>query len=204
MANTEDLRYVRTEAAIREAFMALVAERPVASVAATAVCRRAGISRNAFYLHHASVAELYAALVGELVEAIREESLASANRRVAFDGRDDFEAAIVGALAKHEDVLRALLPSDDGSLAKCLADGMEAAFVEAALRFGEHGGSFEHRLRCAYAAWALVGFVQRWVAETDRPLTDGIDHFRELHAAASGIAAAYLMGDAFGDVVGRS
>ena len=54
--------------------------RPVGSVTAIAVCRRAGISRNAFYLHHASVSALYAALVGELVESIRIESLASAER----------------------------------------------------------------------------------------------------------------------------
>ena len=173
--------------------MALVAEGPVASVTASAVCRRAGISRNAFYLHHASVAALYAALVGELVGGIRAESIASADRRIGSGGQDDFEGAIIGALAKHEDVLRALLPSDDGSLAKCLADGIEEAFVEAALRFGAHGGSFEHRLRCAYSAWSLVGFVQRWTADSDQPLTEGLARFRELHVSASGSSAKYLL-----------
>lgn len=194
MANTGDLRYVRTEAAIRNAFMELVAEGPVTSITASAVCRRAGISRNAFYLHHASVGALYAALVGELVEAIRAESLASAGRRIDTGGQDDFEAAIICVLAEHEDVLRALLPSDDGSLVKRLADSIEAAFVEAALQFGEHGGSFEHRLRCAYSAWALVGFVQRWVASTDSSLEDSLPHFRELHVGASNLSAKYLMG----------
>ncbi len=194
MANTEDLRYVRTETAIRGAFMELVGEGPVAKVTASAVCRRAGISRNAFYLHHASVDALYAALVGELVGAIRAESLASADRRIDASGQDDFEAAMVSTLAEHEDVLRALFPSDDGSLARCLSDGIEEAFVEAALRFGDHGGSFEHRLRCAYAAWALVGFAQRWVAGTDRPLTDSLPRLRELQAGVSSASAAYLLG----------
>ena len=193
MANVEDLRYVRTEKAIRSAFMELVTEQPVSSVTASSICRRAGISRNAFYLHHASVAGLYAELIGELVNSIRAESLASADRRAASGGQDDFEAAIIGALARHEDVLRALLPSDDGSLAKCLADGIEDAFEEAALHFGEHGGSFEQRLRCAYSAWALTGFAQRWIAETDQPLANGISRFRELHANTSAISAEYLM-----------
>ena len=193
MANTQDLRYVRTEAAIRNAFMALVAKGPVASVTASAVCKRAGISRNAFYLHHSSVAALYAALIGELVNGIRAESIASADRRIGSGGQDDFEGAIIGALAMHEDVLRALLPSDDGSLVRCLADGIEEAFVEAALRFGEHGGSFEHRLRCAYSAWALVGFVQRWITGSDWPLTEGMSRFRELHASASESGAKYLL-----------
>ena len=196
MANTNDLRYVRTETAIRDAFTTLVAEKPVASVTASAVCRRAGISRNAFYLHHASVAALYAVLVGELVDGVRSESIASADRRIGADGQDDFEGAVIGALAKHEDTLRALFPSDDGSLAKCLADGIGEAFVEAALRFGEHGGSFDHQLRCAYSAWALVGFVQQWITHTDRPLTDGLGQFRELHASASESSAEYLMREA--------
>lgn len=174
--------------------MELVAKKPVSSVTASAVCRCAGISRNAFYLHHPSVAGLYAELVGELVDSIRAESLASADRRSASGGEDDFEAAIVGALARHEDVLRALLPCDDGSLAKCLADGIEGAFVEAGLRFGEHGGSFEQRLRCAYSAWALTGFACRWVAETDQPLADGMPRFRELHASTSAVSVEYLMG----------
>ena len=196
MANTQDLRYVRTEAAIRGAFMALVAETPVTSVTASAVCRRAGISRNAFYLHHSSIAALFAALVDELIADIRAESNASADRRIGSDGRDDFEGALVGAFAKHEDMLRALLLSDDGSLAKRLADGIEEGFVKAALRFGEHGGSFDYKLRCAYSAWALVGFVQRWVADSDRPLSEGMDRFRELHASVSGSSAAYLLGEA--------
>lgn len=194
MANTGDPRYVRTETAIRNAFMELVAEGPVTSITASAVCRRAAISRNAFYLHHTSVSALYAALVGELVEAIRTECFASASRRIHSGGLDDFEAAVVCVLAEHEDVLRALLPSDNGSLARRLADDIEVAFVEAALRFGEHGGSFEHRLRCSYSAWALVGFVQRWVAGTDRPLTESLPHFRELHAGTSGVSAEYLLG----------
>ena len=174
----------------------LVSEKPVKSVTASDVCRRADISRNAFYLHHASVAGLYAELVNELVDGIRTESLTSVERRTASGGHDDFEAAIVNALARHEDVLRALLPSDDGTLAKRLADGIEDAFVEAALRFGEHGDSLEHRLSCAYSAWALTGFAHRWIAETDRPLTDGMPRFRELHASTSAISVEYLMGQA--------
>lgn len=193
MANTDDLRYVRTEAAIRSAFMELVSEGPVASVTASAVCRRAGISRNAFYLHHSSVSSLYAAMVEELLDGIRVESIASAGRRAQTGDDDTLDASIVNVLAQHEDLLRALLPSDDGSLAKCLAEGMESAFVEAALRFGGHGDSLEHRLRCAFSAWGLIGLVQRWVVDTERPLMEMLPHFHELHASAVAASARYLL-----------
>jgi len=192
MPNTDDLRYVRTEAAIRESFMALVADKPVGSVTASELCRHAGISRNAFYLHYTSVPTLYATLIGELVSDIRVESLASAERRSDTGRDDEFDATIVSALAKHEGLLRALLPSDDGSLGKCLAEGIEEAFVEAALRFGPHGGAFEHRIRCAYSAWAIVGFALRWIAGTDRSLVEALPSFKELNVSAIESSAAYL------------
>ncbi|MBR3223959.1 MAG: TetR/AcrR family transcriptional regulator [Atopobiaceae bacterium] len=193
MAKTDDMRYLRTEAAIRSAFLDLVLEGPIASVTATAVCQRAGISRNAFYLHHAGVQGLYATLVDELVEDIRSESLASAERRSLTGEDDSFSSSVLGAVARHEETLRALLPSDDGSLTKCLAEGIEEAFVEAALRFGEHGGSQEHRLRCAYAAWAVVGMAARWISLTQRPILEAIPQFELLAAGVNEQSSRYLL-----------
>ena len=193
MANTGDLRYVRTEGLIRSIFMELASGGTVSSVTVSAICRRAGISRNAFYLHHRSVDELYAGLVGELVDDVRTESVASAQRRATTGVDDAFCEAIIASLDRHEELLRALLPADDGSLAKCLAQGIEDAFAEAALRFGSHGASFEHDLRCSYAAWALVGFVARWIAGTDRPIIESLDGFQELCASVVETSARYLL-----------
>lgn len=198
MVNTGDLRYVRTERAIRVAFMELASKNPVSSVTVSAVCQCAHISRNAFYLHHANVEALYGTLVSELVEAVRAESLASARRCVESGKEDELEDSVISGLAGHEDVLRALIPSDDGALVKCLADGVEAAFLESSLLFGEHAGSLEHRLGCAYSAWALVGFVQRWIVDTKRPLTDGKARFRELHVCTRGIAVRRLFEEGSG------
>jgi AcrR family transcriptional regulator len=194
MPNVDDLRYVCTETAIRETFMDLMGEKPVSAITASELCRRAGISRNAFYLHYASVPALYAILVNELVSDIRAEGLASVERRSATGRDDELNAAIVGALARHEGLLRSLLPTDDGSLAKCLAEGIEEAFVEAALRFGPHGGSLEHRLRCAYAAWGVVGLVSCWVAGTDRPLAEALPYYEEMQASGVKASTRFLLG----------
>ena len=196
MANTEDLRYVRTEALIRDAFMGLVAERPVASVTAVEVCRHAGISRNAFYLHYPSVPALYAALVEGLVEDIRRECLASAERVAATGNVDEaFASSVLETLAKHEALLRALLPSDDGSLVKRLAEGLEDVYVEAGESVSESGSSFEHRLSCAFAAWAHVGFVSRWIAGNELPLAQSQQVFESLQIGISGLATRFLTGD---------
>lgn len=195
MANTDDMRYVRTEAAMRSAFMELVSEQPVASVTASAVCRRAGISRNALYLHHSGVAELYSAMVDEVVADIRRECVASAERVIASNAVDDeLVPAGIAAVERHEGLLRALLPSDDGSLAKLLAEGIADAYVEAALLFGGHGGSREHRLRCAYSAWAFLGILQRWFELTDEPVSGLLPYISDFNADMQAGATRFLAG----------
>lgn len=194
MANTKDLRFVRTEKAIRTAFMELVSEGPVDSITASAVCRRAGISRNAFYLHHSGVGALYAAMVDELLADVRDACIASSKRVVASRASDDeLIPTGVAVLMKHEDLLKALLPSDDGTLVKRLAEGFEAAYIEAALAFGEHGASHEHRLRCAFTAWAIMGLLQRWFGLTDRPLSDLIPHLEDYMGGIQDSATRFLI-----------
>ena len=194
MANTDDLRYQRTESAIRSVFMELAATEQIPAITVSAMCRRAGISRNAFYLHHASVHALYGALINELVDDVRAESIASA-QRVAATGDIDAQLApaIMEALCRHETLLRALLPSDNGPLAQCLALGLEEAYIDAGLLLGKNAGSFLHEMTCAFAAWAHVGFVVRWIAETERPLTEATPLFEELQAGLTSTAARLLI-----------
>lgn len=195
LANTEDMRFVRTEAAIRSAFMGLLAEGPVGSITASSVCRRAGISRNAFYLHHSGVAALYAAMVDELLDDVRAECIASAERVVASGAVDEgLVPSGLAMLERHEGLLRALLPPDDGTLAKRLAEGIADAYVEAALVFGEQGASLEHRLRCAYSAWAFLGILQRWFELTDQPISGLLPYLTGLQSGIQADATRYLTG----------
>lgn len=197
MVNDKDPRYARTEAAIRSAFLELVRDAPVASVTASDVCRRAGISRNAFYLHHSGVAALYVAMVDELLADVRGACLAFAEK-VSSSGTIDegFMSLVLSALVRHEELLRALLPSDDGAIAKCLADGMADAYMEGSLVLSGQGDSLENRLRCAFSTWALMGFMQRWLSLTDRPITDMLPYLAKLNAGVLVDALRYLTGGA--------
>jgi hypothetical protein len=84
------------------------------------------------------IATPYIALANKLMADIRAESNASADRIIASSGQDDFDGALVGELAKHEDVQRALLPSDDSCLAKILADSIETALWKQSRRAAFH------------------------------------------------------------------
>ena len=195
MANDKDPRYARTEAAIRSAFLELVHNAPVTSVTASSVCRQAGISRNAFYLHHSGVAALYVAMVDELLADVRGACLSFAEKVSASGNNDEgFIPLVLSALVRHEGLLRALLPSDDGAIAKRLADGMADAYVEASLVLSDQGNSLENRLRCTFSAWALMGFMQRWLSLTDRPIQEMLPYLSEFHAGVLAEAMHYLTG----------
>ncbi len=60
----QDPRIVRTEAAIRTAFIHLVEEKGFARVSVKDICERAAINRNTFYLHFADKE----ALMGQVLE----------------------------------------------------------------------------------------------------------------------------------------
>lgn len=196
MANTDDLRFVRTEAAMRAAFMELVSEQPVESITASAVCRRAEISRNAFYLHHSGVAALYSAMVDELLDDMRAACVASAERMAATGEPDEeLTPSVIDVLARHEGLLRALLPSDDGSLAKRLAGGIANGYAEAASVLSEQGRSPEFLLRCAYLAWALLGILQRWIEITDESISCLLPYVSDFKESMQAGAMRLLMDD---------
>lgn len=198
MANTDDRRFVRTEAAIRSAFLELVRDSPVASVSVSDVCRRAGISRNAFYLHHSSMAALYAAMVDELLDDMRAACITSAERMAASGELDEeLTPSVLSVLARHEGLLRALLPSDDGSLAKRLAGGIADVYADAAFVLSEQGRSQEFRLRCAFLAWALLGILQRWLEITDEPVIGLLPYISDFTAGIrAGVTWLLMDGEA--------
>lgn len=67
-----------------------------------------------------------------------------------------------------------------------MAEGLQNAYVNVALQLGKNAGGFEHRMSCAFAAWAHVDLVASWIAETDRPLAEALPLFQELQVGLSG------------------
>lgn len=192
MSKEGDLRFKRTEAAIRRAFLSIVGEGDP-SPSASDICRRAGISRNAFYLHHAGVPALCQTLVDEIVSDIRTASIDSVGRFAESRSSDPLLAgAIAETLARHEAVLRALLPAADGTIAASFAKALEDVYIEAARPLKDKGDGRGHRLSCAWGAWAVIGFTLRWFEETSQPLADGTADFIRLQQPLTDATSAYL------------
>ena len=193
LTNTDDLRYQRTEAAIREAFLMLLAELPLEKVSVKRLCDEAGISRNAFYLHYENTAALYRALMGDFAGEIRAECMASLDRLAATGSVDmELPRALLAVLAEREELLRMLLASDDGTLPVRLAEEIERIGVDAAAGVYEQARDMTYGLYAAYTSWGPIGMVVRWLRNTDEPLTGLLDAFDDMHRGPAEVITRYL------------
>ena len=182
MPNTDDLRYQRTEVAIREAFLRLLAEMPLERVSVKRLCDEAGISRNAFYLHYENTTALYRELMGDFAGEVRAECMASFGRLAATGAVDmELPRAIIAVLAKREALLRTLLASDDGTLPACLAEEIEDIGVESAAKTYGRARDMTYGLYAAYMSSGTIGMVVRWLRSTDEPLTGILATFDDMH-----------------------
>lgn len=194
MPNKDDIRYQCTEQSIRNAYLSLAAEFQNEQITATSLCKAANISRNAFYQHYANVSDLYSTMVDEVVMEIRDRCLQSADKVISTSSFDEaLNSAIIDALSSHEKLLRTVLPMDTGALSRRLADGIADSYVDAALKFGEHGGSLDHKLSCSFAAWGLIGLIRQWIKDSGRPISEARPYFDAMQYAISNAATDYLL-----------
>ena len=64
----QDRRVIKTDVAIREAFLYLLQEKPLNRITIAEISRSANISRGTFYLHYRDIYELYTRIDNELFE----------------------------------------------------------------------------------------------------------------------------------------
>ena len=87
-ANKQDRRYMRTERAIRAAFLKLAETTEIGKISVSALAREADIDRKTFYLHYASIEELIEAEIQESVEILAQklkESVSGSNAGSTLD-----------------------------------------------------------------------------------------------------------------------
>ena len=70
-----DLRYVKTERAIRDAFFELLEESEFDKVSVTDITQRAQINRNTFYLHYSDKFNLVNSILIDFVQELSQQAL---------------------------------------------------------------------------------------------------------------------------------
>lgn len=166
-----DPRYLRSRGKLRDAIWELASHGPVTEVSVAAVCRAAGVTRDTFYRHSASPAELLSDLVRERISEIVDDAIGDAARHpdVIANGTRH----LLEHMAQHRDVYRnGLVPESGAPLRGVLEDtfrdtlahGVEIApqLLPQELRADPIGTD----IAIAYAAAGAVGAVRVWLDDT--------------------------------------
>ena len=70
--NPNDLRVINTKKALHEALLALLKNAPLESISVSTLCRKAEVSRGAFYLHYKDVSALFDEHLRHLLQDLEE------------------------------------------------------------------------------------------------------------------------------------
>ena len=147
----QDKRVARTRRAIREALLALMAQRGGADITPKDVADAALINKKTFMAHYASVGAVIQEMEDEAAAATDEEGLARAIERLGAMVTDG--ASSLGRLlrtgAREDVVARIQLGVRD--------------------RLGRIVGAAEDDLACDFLAGGITSAFRRWVGEKNRP-----------------------------------
>ena len=169
MTNSSDLRYIKTEQHILDAFKACVRETGFERLQISAICRRALISRNTFYAHY----EDKYALAGRLFDDL--ESTIAASTRVelvtSMLAGDFYEPVrwYIGLLARYREHVRLLLSISE----QRFRDLLQKVYVDDLVSrvcpgYEEKSRRIENRIIRCYMVDGMVSFAKCWIDDMDR------------------------------------
>ena len=186
MAAQNDLRYQKTEDAIRNAFLDQLAHAPLASLSVTQVCTQARVSRNAFYAHYPNLSALYARMMEELAETARDACReGGVFLKTGKGGFPELAAYALRKITPHERTLRTFLSCDGGTLTKQLAMVASDELYQSVKSYLQREPSEHIRLMISYMGYGVVGFLSYWLTETESNLEDVLDAFMAMHSKAN-------------------
>jgi AcrR family transcriptional regulator len=161
-----DLRVQRTLERIRDAFMALLLERPFDQITVSALAKRARINRATFYRHYSDIHDLAARLT----------DLLFADTTAHFDGQEEGGeatdwAVLFAHVAEHAPFYRAMMgPGGIPGFRERVETAVAAQMTHLLPAFGFEEGRLQmpQALAIHYLAAAQVGFIQWWL-ENEMP-----------------------------------
>ena len=160
MVLKNDLRYVKSEEAFKQAFLELLDEMPKEKISISLLCERARCSRPAFYNHYVDKEDLYAAIIHDFVEHLHNVSLRhEANPE---NPGEDYRASsedFFDTWMRHKAVILTLLKGDRATVQYQLIKQLEETYMVEAREIGRGKVDPDYRYIAAYGAGANISFM---------------------------------------------
>ena len=130
--NKRDLRYVKTEELIIQAFLSCAREYDFDDIFIKDICTKARISRNAFYGHYDSKEQV----LERVCEMVREKILAELTPEIIFsiatgNNIEDGSAWVIRTIRQNKDMLKVIAKCSD----RHFRELVHSVFIESTLMF---------------------------------------------------------------------
>lgn len=159
-----DKRILQTEAALENALLGLLAEKPLSQITVGELTAAAGINRSTFYLHYSDVSAFLCSWADRLVKELAER-LQAAERTGAFPWVAQF-VLLLNLMKERQEVFAPLLsPNAGGELSRRLTALLAEPVRQFAVKTKE---TASRAVAHAYGTMLLHGLVAvaaEWLAE---------------------------------------
>lgn len=195
--NKNDLRYRKTEANLKQAYLTLLAEHDCQSITVQQLCRLAQCARNTFYQHYDDLNALQTHIVGEVLADIANAFRLAAPSLAQIDAQThrQYVQNIIAGVTAQRQTLMVLFATDDGRFQKQLATVIEAKILAGDRALSNVADTAINRLNTAYLAAAIAGFIASWLKQPTVSAAMAQESLLAIHQAVMQTSAAYLATD---------
>lgn len=192
--NKNDLRYRKTEANLKQAYLTLLAEHACQSITVRQLCTVAQCARNTFYQHYVDLSALQDHIIGEVLADIANAFRPVATTLAQIDTQTNHQYVknIIEGVSRQRQTLTVLLANDDGRFQKQLTNVIEAKVLAGDCDLSKVADTWPNRLNTAYLAAAIAGFITSWLAQPAVTAAMAEQTLLAIHQATMQTSAAYL------------
>lgn len=161
MVLKNDLRYIKSEDAFKQAILELLEEQDKEKITISQLCERARCSRTAFYAHYTDKDQLYESIVDDFIAELQDVSRRyegnPANKEDNFQGSS---AEFFDTFMRNAPLLRTLLRGDRGTVQYLLIKKLTEAYMEEAKDIsGRRQVNPQYHQFASYGAGGNVSFM---------------------------------------------
>ena len=169
-----DRRVERTRQVVRDAFLALMAERGLDEISVQDICRRANIGRSTFYIHFENKDQLLDAGLADLRQFLGSITTSGGGGKLRYP----FLRGLIDHVLEQRRLFRSVIGRRSGHVVRTRFRDMILELVKSEL-FQSSQSNWEQEAKVHYLAGAIFEMLV-WLADTSHGVTsDAVEaHFR--------------------------
>ena len=166
--NKNDLRYIKTHKALREAFEKILLEKDLRDINVTSITSFAGLNRRTFYLHYDAVDDMFKELADEQAKEII--ARISGMARDSHSNITSLVKSLIDFICSDKKLHKKIICSSDYQLLFNAISGKLTSEIAPKNMNSSGTEGFTYRLYLESISFMIINSIRLWLIE-DEPVT---------------------------------